>query len=175
MKILYRLPKNLRDEMRRQIGLFFQDEKSFIDFLREKKDGLIVSIGDIVTLTVYRYGIKPNICIVDFQTKRGECSREEKNILLSIGEKVFKVENPPGILSKELWVSIEKSYELAKKEKHVRIEVDGEDDLASLPAIYLAPVGTTVIYGMPDKGISLVEVNMENKKQVENVLKNMKR
>ncbi|RLF61447.1 MAG: hypothetical protein DRN16_03695, partial [Thermoplasmata archaeon] len=63
MRILYRLPKNLRDEMRRQIGLFFHDEKSFIDFLREKKDGLIVSIGDIVTLTVYRYGIKSNICI----------------------------------------------------------------------------------------------------------------
>jgi len=173
MKILYKLPKNLRDEMRRQIGKFFQDEKSLVDFLKKKKDGLLVSIGDIVTLTLYKHGIKPNICIVDFKTKRGECSKKEKEILLSVGEKVFKVKNPPGILSEELWDSIGKSYEIAEKGS-VRIEIDGEDDLAALPAIYLAPVGTTIIYGMPDKGISLIEVNLENKKQVEDVLKNMR-
>jgi hypothetical protein len=174
LKILYKLPESLREEMRRQIGRFFTDEEKAINYVKEKK-GIIVSVGDKVTLTLYAYNIEPNICIIDFKTRRGICSEKEKKTLSTIGEKVFKAKNPPGALSEELWKSIEKSYKIVNKEKKcVRIEVDGEDDLAALPAIYLAPISTTIIYGMPDKGISLVEVTDENKKQVKIALEKMK-
>jgi len=48
--------------------------------------------------------------------------------------------------------------------KNIRIEVDGEEDLATLPSIYLSPNrDVTIIYGMPDKGVVIVKTNDENK------------
>ena len=48
-------------------------------------------------------------------------------------------------------------------EKTIRIEVDGEEDLATLPAIFLAPNrDVTIIYGLPDKGVVIVKTIEEN-------------
>ena len=55
----------------------------------------------------------------------------------------------------------------------LRIEVDGEEDLASLAAIYMAPPDVTIIYGLPDKGVLVVKSNNENKRKVKDILNKM--
>jgi uncharacterized protein (UPF0218 family) len=59
------------------------------------------------------------------------------------------------------------------KQGPVCIEVDGEEDLASLAAISLAPGGVTVIYGLPNKGVVVVDATTANKKKVKEVLDRM--
>ena len=45
-----------------------------------------------------------------------------------------------------------------------RIEVDGEEDLAVMPAIIHLASGATVIYGLPNRGATLVKVGDESKR-----------
>jgi Uncharacterized protein conserved in archaea len=52
------------------------------------------------------------------------------------------------------------------------IIVDGEEDLAALSAIFLAPENTKVIYGMPDEGVVVVD-SSDSKEKVKKLLKKM--
>ena len=83
------------------------------------------------------------------------------------------MENPPGCITNELWNSIDNSYKKISK-KRVIIEVDGEEDLATLPAILLAPNrDVTIIYGMPDKGVVVVKAIEENIIKAKNIINEM--
>jgi hypothetical protein len=42
----------------------------------------------------------------------------------------------------------------------------GEEDLLTLPAIVEAPIISFVIYGQPEEGIVLVEVDEKKKKEI---------
>ena len=53
------------------------------------------------------------------------------------------------------------------------IEIDGEEDLAALPAILLAPGDVTIIYGLPDKGVLVVKPTPKNKQLVKEILNKM--
>ena len=55
----------------------------------------------------------------------------------------------------------------------LRIEVDGEEDLASLAVIYYASSVVTIIYGLPDKGVLVVRPTKENKEKVKKILDKM--
>ena len=65
------LPDNLRDFLKEPIGQLV-DEAKLISLLQNEK--YIVSIGDMVTYTILKNNIEPAFCIVDFITRRGECS-----------------------------------------------------------------------------------------------------
>ncbi len=82
------------------------------------------------------------------------------------------VKNPPGCISDDLWSAIETAYKFLEKGS-LRIEVMGEEDLAALPAIFLAPRDVTVIYGLPDRGVVVVKVVEENKRKAKEILDKM--
>ena len=163
------LPDNLRDLLKEPIGQLV-NEKQLLKLLQNEK--YIVSIGDLVTYTLLKHEIEPFFCIVDFKTRRGVCSSEVKDLIKSFGKKSIVVQNPPATISDDLWNVIELAYE-DLKEGGLRIEVDGEEDLASLAAIYLAPSDVTIIYGLPDKGVLVVKPTRENKKLVKEILDKM--
>jgi uncharacterized protein (UPF0218 family) len=167
---MYILPDKLRGILKTQIGQLFTDEKKLIEFL--KKERLIVSIGDLVTYTILKNKIKPIFCVIDYHTRRGECPLEIARVLKSFGERAITVKNPAGYLTDELWRIIKKAYMNLRTES-LRIEVVGEEDLASLAAIYLAPNDVTIIYGLPDKGVLVVRSTPDNKRKVEQVLQKM--
>ena len=154
------LPNKLRDELKKPLGPLLNDDELFNVLKKEK---YIVSVGDQVTYTILKNNIKPNFCIVDYKTKRKECNNEIIGIIKSFGEKIINVKNPSGCISDDLWNSIIESYDEMGIIK-IRIEVDGEEDLATLPAIYLSPNSdVTIIYGLPDKGVVIVKTNDKNK------------
>jgi uncharacterized protein (UPF0218 family) len=163
------LPDNLRDLLKEPIGQLV-DEKQLLKLLKNEK--YIVSIGDLVTYTLLKHEIEPVFCIVDFKTRRGVCSSEIIEVIKSFGKKSIVVQNPPATISDDLWNVIEMAYENLEMGS-LRIEIDGEEDLASLAAIYLAPSDVTIIYGLPDKGVLVVKPTRENKKFVKEVIDKM--
>ena len=163
--MMYKLPTEFRDELRGVIG-----EITDGSHLKKKLKGRVVSVGDEVTLTLKKEGIEPDICIIDFKSRRKDYNHKEKKQIESIGEIVLKATNPPECISDELMEKISEAYTSKKK---IRIEVEGEEDLAALPAILLAPDETTVLYGLPSKGIVLIDVKEKEKKIVKDFLEKM--
>jgi uncharacterized protein (UPF0218 family) len=141
------IPSEFRESFSRMPEVLITKE-SQIEFMSSK---ILVTVGDVVTATALRYRIIPKLSIVDFKTKRDE-------VLPPLPEKwdrSLKVKNAAGSISVELWNSIEVAF---RSKGNTLIEVDGEEDLASIPAIMMAPEGAIVIYGVPNKGIAVYEV-----------------
>ena len=129
----------------------------------------IVTVGDLCSLTLFDRNIIPNIAVVDFATRRGDVGDKREKIR-KIGQSVINVKNPPGVITKDLWDAVKSAYE---SEVPVRIEVSGEEDLATLPAVWLPKENTVVIYGLPDVGLILVKDLQVARKMVKNVLTKM--
>ena len=163
------LPENLRDLLREPIGQLV-DEKQLLEILKDEK--YIVSVGDTVTYTLLKNEIEPVFCIVDYKTRRGTCSPEIIETIKSFGKKSVVVSNPAATITDDLWNVIEYAFD-NKEPGSLRIEVEGEEDLASLAAIYIAPSDVTIIYGLPDKGVLVVKANKENKSKVKEILDKM--
>jgi len=163
------LPENLRYKLKEQIGSLV-DEKGLLKLIKNEK--LIVSVGDMVTFTLLKNGINPNISVVDYFLERKKSSTSMKETISRFGKEKIKIKNPSGTITDELWNAIKTSYERIKEGPFL-IEVDGEEDLASLVAIYLAPPYATVIYGLPNKGVIVVKVTEEYKSKAKEILDRM--
>ncbi len=161
------LPFNLRDELKVPLGkIVLEDELAEILTDYHK----VVTVGDQCSFTLYNMGLIPDIACVDFMVKRGDIG-DMKGEIQKIGQIVINVENPPGVLTKELWNVVKKAYE---REEKVRIEVAGEEDLATLAFVWFAPEKTAVVYGLPDIGLVMVTDFKEARIKVKKVLTNMK-
>ncbi len=155
--MMYVLPDEKKEELRKPLGRVVKE------IGKEEIKGKVVSVGDMVTMVLQKNGIIPDIAVVDYRIERKEYKGERFH-----AEEIIKVRNPAGMITRELWNAIATAY---TKDKSILIEVEGEEDLAALPAIYLAPDNTTVIYGLPSKGMVVVEVGEEERKKVGNFLK----
>ena len=138
-------------------------------FLKEAE--YIATIGDICTIKIFEQIREPNLAIVDLKTKRNiSLDNNQLKTIMKIGIDKIEVENPPGSISNQMWKAIESSF---SNENNTRITVKGEEDLATLVVISMAPKGAKVIYGMPDRGMVVVDVNQQEKKRANNFLKRM--
>ena len=166
---MYVLPDDLKDTLKGYIGRLV-DEPELLQLL--KKEEYIVSVGDKVTYTLLKHGITPVLCIVDFLLERKPYSPKMKAFIQKYGMVHLKIKNPPGTITDELWDAIKTTFKNLQNGPTC-IEVDGEEDLASLAAIYLAPGGVTVIYGLPNKGVVVVKATTAHKRKVKEVLDRM--
>ena len=131
----------------------------------------IATIGDICTLKIFDEIREPELCIVDMKTKRDfPLNIRQKEKMENIGKRCVKVSNKAGTISDDLWVSID---EAINNHTNTKIVVDGEEDLATLAVISMIKLGAKVIYGMPDKGMVVVDVNQQEKKRANSFLKRM--
>jgi len=136
-----------------------------------KKTEYIITVGDICTIKIFEQIREPNLAIVDLKTKRNTLlDPEQLKIMNKIGYNNIEVRNPAGTISKALWKAIESSL---SEEKSSKITVKGEEDLAALAVISMAPEEAKVIYGMPDRGMVVVDVNQQSKKRANDFLKRM--
>lgn len=162
------LPDDLRGELAKPYGPILSEE-DLAGHIRGCRR--VFAIGDMVNASLVRMGIEPDIMIFDYHTQRGPCEEETKEILKSVEGANIKVTNPQGKLSADLWNAIAKSTKSVRKTK---IEVKGEEDLASLACIELADMGDCVIYGIPNEGISVIRIDEDIKRIVSNLLSRMR-
>ncbi len=166
---MYVLPAGLREQLQQPIGRLV-DEAGLVRLVAHEK--FVVSVGDRVTYTLLQHGITPVLGIIDFILERKPYPDDMKEVLSRFGRIRLSVRNPVGTITDDLWGAIESVFKHLENGPYC-IEVDGEEDLASLAAIYLAPGGVTVIYGLPNKGVVVVKATRSHKQKVKEVLDQM--
>ena len=168
------LPDTMRSEMRRQFGILYHgDGKKTIEKILHDigSPANLITVGDISTFNVLQCDTIPNISIIDEKTHR---KPTDSNIIKGIRYYTFKmmyVNNPSGCVTSELVCAISEAISINEP---VQIMVNGEEDLAALPAILLAPISSVVIYGLPDEGAIVVTVTPDIKVRICDMMERMK-
>ena len=128
--------------------------------------GPLVTVGDIVTYEFETAGYSPTVAVVDGITGREPVSGAVAEVLEARNDRL-SAPNPPGTITAILIETIDAAY---ARSPPVTVAVDGEEDLATLPAVLLAPSETTVVYGQPDDGMVVLTVTDELKQQCRDLL-----
>ena len=162
------LPEDMRDELARPLGEVVQEDA--LEALLTGSER-IIGVGDVVTATMLRKGIKPDVAVFDYRTRRSDAD-DLKGLVEQADGALVRVENPPGRITKALWVAVR---EAVRGSERVKIEVAGEEDLASLVAIATAPEGAHVVYGLPQQGLAVVRVDESTRAFAVAAIKRMRR
>lgn len=141
--------------MQERIGLLITGEipEPYQALKQMLKGEKIIAIGDVVAENLQKVGIDPVMMVIDGKSMREE--REERGMAIHCD---ITVKNPASEITEELVDAIKKGYK--------RIFVEGEEDLAALPAILYADENTLIVYGQPSEGIMVIRPTEENKKKV---------
>ncbi|MFH0834866.1 MAG: pantetheine-phosphate adenylyltransferase [Candidatus Micrarchaeota archaeon] len=155
----FTLKPRLRSALRKPFGRLFGTAGAASAFLRRMKPTKLVLVGDSTSRALMK--LKPDVCVIDGKIMRKPVP------LLSFGEKTLRVHNPPGRVTRPLLSALRS----ALRDGAVRIVVRGEEDLAVLPAVLFAPLGSAVVYGQPNRGLVVVTVGEEKKQQALRILR----
>jgi len=168
---ILRLTPHLRRTLKAPLGLLIEgsfDEtmKKLKKIAEKEKPPKIVAVGDVVSSNMIRYGICPQVFIVDNKVMRAPT----EPVQADANETIF-VKNPAGTLTEEAREGIQKALD---KERHlIRVMVDGEEDLLTLAAVVDAPENSLVIYGQPHEGVVVVVTTREKKDEVRKIMEAM--
>ena len=123
----------------------------------------LITVGDVVSLTFRKHGIKPFLSVYDGKTERREMT---EFAVLVRDEPKREVVNPAGEITAAMAAEIRGCIEGSGG----LILVDGEEDLALLPCILMAPLGTNIVYGWPGKCMMLVTTDEDIKAKAEKLM-----
>jgi GTP-dependent dephospho-CoA kinase len=171
MNVAYSLTPELRTKLKDPFGNFIQGKPEetmakMKEITETEKPPKIISVGDVVSHNLHKYGIHPQLTIIDNISLRDQAMPQEEVV-----EKTVYVDNPQGTISQE---SISAVKEAIEKNVHTHIVVKGEEDLLTLIAVTYAPENAFVVYGQPHCGIVVVKATSEKKAQVKEFLNAMK-
>lgn len=165
---MLRLPKEVRQLLKRPLGELFRATGEAVERLRAARPARLITVGDVVTAEFLKAGLKPDIVVVDFMVMRSSAEEGIKRTIDTYSIPVRRVKNPAGALTPELREALEGAA------LPLKIVVDGEEDLATLPAVLAAPVGSVVAYGQPEEGVVLVKVSEGKKQEFQELLSKFK-
>ncbi|MFQ5406701.1 MAG: pantetheine-phosphate adenylyltransferase [Candidatus Micrarchaeia archaeon] len=139
-------------------------------FIEKENPTRIVAVGDIAVKNLSEASVRVDVAVADLKTRR-------KKVFSSTEELVFKgqevrVRNRPSRISASLVRALKKAL---KGKRKTLVRVFGEEDLAVLPAVLLAPLNSFVFYGQIDKGLVLVRVTEESKQKVLGLLRSFRK
>lgn len=112
-------------------------------------------VGDKCLESFVKNGWDYDLGVFDQKTQRETYSSE----LLAGLRPGLKVANPAGVLTAELSQSLQKC--LAQHVQH--LQVDGEEDLATLALVLLLPLRASIYYGQKDQGMIHLEITEDLK------------
>ncbi len=158
------MPKALRKTLHQPFGEVVQHR---ISELAGKK---LIAVGDVTTRILHEQGAVPVLSVIDFLIERKKQDNSIEKLGLHGKEKIFYATNPHSTLTPELWRAITQALSLSSKGEKSVIIVDGEEDLAVLPLLLLAPMGYVICYGQPHVNMIAVSVTQETKEQVRALL-----
>jgi len=168
---LLTLPESLRDAFKEPLGPVTTDAAALLDAVDETRERFgsaaggpepLIAVGDVVTYHLRKVGRVPDVAFVDGRTEREAVRTEIETALAATEERRIGVENPAAGLSAAL---LEGLAEALAAGEPVTVEVTGEEDLAALPAMLAAPVGSSVVYGQPGEGMVRVAITPEARKE----------
>lgn len=151
---LLTLPDSLRSELKDPLGPIYTDAERLL----ADAGAPIVAVGDIVTYHLLEAGHTPAVALVDERTKRESVDSDIKQAVVgdsgvSAFDERVTVTNPAATLTVELLAALRAALD---SDATTLLVVDGEEDLAALPAILALPEGASVVYGQPEEGMVLV-------------------
>ena len=147
------LDENSRDEFKKPLGKIFPEFDEAIPNFKSSK--FLISVGDATTNNLLKNEIYPNISIID-----NLIQRKIHNHDIIHTENILNAKNPPGTITDGLWETIELAIEKSTENNERQlIIVDGEEDLAVIPCILLAPENSVLLYGQPNEGLVILNVS----------------
>jgi hypothetical protein len=165
--VLLRLPRALRGELKEPLGPVYTDAARL---LADAGDP-VVTVGDVVTYHLLRADRRPDVALVDGKTKREAVDDAVWDAIDGFDRRI-EVSNPAATLSESLLVELRAAIDRAGTETTVLV-VEGEEDLAALPAVLAAPDGASVVYGQPDEGMVLAGPTPERRAFVRDLVERM--
>ena len=160
-----------RRELRSPLGLLIEgssDEtvEKLKKLIRKEKPSMIISVGDAVSESLIKKDVFPNVFIVD-----NKVMRKSVTPFSAEAYETRYVKNPPGTLTEEALKEIREV--LKEKKQRIKIVVDGEEDLLTIPSVLYAPENSLVVYGLPGRGIVAVKVTKRERERVRQVIEAM--
>ncbi|MFB6130897.1 MAG: GTP-dependent dephospho-CoA kinase family protein [Salinigranum sp.] len=165
---MLRLPATDREAFKEPLGPVYTDVEALLSAVERARRrhadagrpdaaaGVpLVAVGDVVTAHLLRAGRTPDVAVIDGQTERRAVDEAIDEVLSSADGARLEVENEAATLSRAL---LEALAAALSREEPTTVVVDGEEDLATLPAILIAPDGASVVYGQPGEGMVHVAV-----------------
>lgn len=149
---MLKLEKNLRSEFKKPLGKLYSSFEDAISDIKMAK--FLISVGDATTKNLVENQLYPNIGIID-----NLIQRKNHDYKIIYTDNILRAKNPPGTITDDLWETIEKAINNSIQRKSQLIFIDGEEDLAVLPCILMAPEDSVVLYGQPNEGLVFVNVN----------------
>ncbi|MEF8860278.1 MAG: GTP-dependent dephospho-CoA kinase family protein [Haloarculaceae archaeon] len=167
--VLLSLPRALRAELKEPLGPVYTDAA---ELLADAGDP-VVTVGDVVTYHLLRADRRPDVALVDGKTKR-EAVEDDVWTAIDGFDRRIEVPNPAATLSASLLAELRAALDRADAGTGTTVVVvDGEEDLAALPAVLAAPDGASVVYGQPDEGMVLAGATPERRAVVQDLLERM--
>ena len=161
---MLRLPDSLRGAFKEPLGPVYADAEALLADAGEP----VVSVGDVVTYHLRTAGYEPAVAVVDARTERRPVDEEIRRVAAADPDRT--VTNEAGTLSRALLAAIREAVDAADP---VVVRVDGEEDLATLPAILAVPEGGSVVYGQPGEGMVLVAADAAARERARDLLGRM--
>lgn len=151
----HHLPASLRKQLQTPIGPVITDPASLASFLSGSP--IIITVGDIVSLTLRQTGYSPAISIIDYHSRRTPLAPAIISEYFSVP--THALANSAGFINPAfslVFLSALSTYQSTHTPQ--LIAVTGEEDLLTLPTLHLAPLNSVVIYGQPGLGMVVVPV-----------------
>jgi len=163
------LPEYLRSKLSRPFGELIKNLDKWIDNKKLDREKIIL-VGDIVTSKFNKNGIKNRLSIIDFVVRR----EKKFNSIFDLGfdnkTRVIEVDNPSGHVSSKLTAVVNNFFKTKKNETRFVIKVNGEEDLAVIPAVLASPLNYQVFYGQPDKGVVRIVITEKIKQEIRDII-----
>jgi uncharacterized protein (UPF0218 family) len=172
MAVKYNVTPELRVKLKQPLGKlirgsFVETMRRFRDTVDKEKPQNIISVGDTVSRNLAKNHFLPKLSIID-----NKCMRKRVSPTLLAADKTVYVKNPQGTITEEAIGAIQDAL---KGNQHVKMIVEGEEDLLTLIAIADAPEDSLVVYGQPYEGIVIVKVTPDKKAEAAKILKAMEK
>ncbi|MDD2643891.1 MAG: DUF359 domain-containing protein [Methanobacteriaceae archaeon] len=139
-------------EFKKPLGKLYPNFEDAIPDI--KKADFLISVGDQTTKNLKDNDLTPHLGIIDNRIQRKDHSHD------LIQNNILEANNPAGTITDDLWETIESAIKAINADGIKRqIVVKGEEDLAVLPCILIAPEDTIILYGQPNEGLVYVKAS----------------
>lgn len=161
----FKLPATLRNELKKPFGIVYEE-------VSKKLKGTTITVGDRTTYDFLKNGHLPKLSIIDFKIQKKRTFANFMDLGFKNSINVFNVKNSRSNITKELSQNI---FNALSDESPALIIVDGEEDLATMPAVLLSPISSYVYYGLRGVGLIEVKVSVESKDKFLKILNRLEK